>query len=184
MTEHPDPNTFDLDAWLAGGIRPQSSVRVYGRADVMADLQRIEREVAIIEEAGEAAVGDTDLAALNAEYDALAAVLSESAIDIRVQNLDAATIAATVADVVGEADAKKSDRILTEAEQTEITLRQVQAAIVEPPMTLEQVRQLHSVIGDVQMLQVVRAWTTTGRRIAVKPPFSRKSSTRGDGDTA
>lgn len=179
----PDPADFDLDAWLAGAVRPQSSVRVYGRADVLADLQRIDREIDVIKDAGEAAVGDTELAALNAEYDRLAAILAGSAIDIRVQNLDSDTIAATVAAVIGADEAAKEGRELSEDEQREITLHQVQAAIVEPAMNLEQVRKLHKAIGDIQMLQIVRAWTSTGRRIAVRPPFSRKSSTPGDGRT-
>lgn len=83
-------DSFDLDAWLDGAKRTERAVTVYARADLLADIDRLEAE-----KATEAAIPDEDRAMndghgsrLQSQIDALLIQLDKSKLELRVTFLD------------------------------------------------------------------------------------------------
>ena len=88
MTEStPD---FDLDAWLDGAKRTERAVTVYARADLLADIDRLEVEkrtlAAIPEE--DRSLSDGDGSGLQDQIDVLNVQLDKSKMELRVTFLD------------------------------------------------------------------------------------------------
>lgn len=80
---------FDLDAWLDGAKRTERSVTVYGRADLLADIDDLELErgtVAAIPEA-DRAMGDSSGSHLQSQIDALIIQMDKSKMVLRVRSL-------------------------------------------------------------------------------------------------
>ena len=88
MTETPE--TFDLDAWLSGASRPQRSVRIYQRGDMLAELDELGREIELAEAADDAerSLTDASPAALRQKYAELSEQFAASCLDVRVQGHD------------------------------------------------------------------------------------------------
>lgn len=79
-----DVTGFDLDAWIDDAKPPQRSMTVYRRADLMSELDEIERQIRIAE-GGESSAADAGLKGLKAEWDKLATKISDSAQTITVR---------------------------------------------------------------------------------------------------
>lgn len=82
-------DSFDLDAWLDGASRTERSVIVYGRADLLADIDDLEREqgnIALIPE-GDRAMSGNDGNDLQSKIDALIVQMDASKMVIRVRSL-------------------------------------------------------------------------------------------------
>lgn len=182
------PESFDLDAWLDDAQRPQRSVKVYGRADLIAQMDELERRIKVEEEAGERAVGDRTIPDLKDEWETLAAQFTASGLDVTVQGLNAADVKAVEDDVLEldglppkAKDKRRADP--TPDEQARIGQALLAKAIVSPPMTVEQVATLTDRIGEAQVMRLVTAWRLAGaQEFKVKAPFSQGSSTPGAGD--
>lgn len=185
MDENDNPETFNLDAWLEDAVRPQRSIRIYQRADVMADLDQLRQRIDLAErEAGdERSVGDTTLDALESEWAAKAAEFADSALDIRLQALNSKDIR-SVEDEVFAGLPPKAKKDPSDEKSEELNLSLLARAIVDPPMSVAQVKKLTDRIGEPQVLKLIAAWRLAGvQDFDVSAPFSRASSTRGDGRT-
>lgn len=188
MTDN--PTTFDLDEWLADAHRPQRAVRVHGRADLIARLDELDRMIKVEQKVTERAVGDQTLASLEREWEQVAEQFHASALEITVQALNSTDIKAVEDEVLAldglppKAKAKRREDA-TADEQDRVGEALLAKAIVDPPMSVEQVRKLKDRIGEPQLLRLVQAWRMAGTKdFEVSAPFSRASSTQGDGDSA
>lgn len=145
MTETPE--TFDLDAWLSGLSRPQRSVRIFQRGDLLAELQELGREIELAEAAGDAerSLNDASPAVLRQKYADLSEQFAASGRDFRFQGHD-----------VDERKAIMGDRI--EADRSEIGRDLLFDALVSPQMTRDQFNVLLKGIGPAQIDDLVGAY--------------------------
>lgn len=181
------PEAFDLDAWIAGSKRPRRSVRVYGRADLLADIEDLDRKIGIeqeLEAEGEqSAGGNPVLVDLAAQRDGLVEAFIASRLDITVQALTAEEInrigeeVKTALALKGRDDAKTPrQRDFIAAGGSANSLALLEAAIIAPAATFSQVAAMSDRIGDGQLAKVVLAWqqATYGEQ-EVSAPFSPAS---------
>jgi hypothetical protein len=166
------PEDFDLDAWLSDAKRPERSVTVYKRADLLADLDDLERRIEELQRIPEEDQSLTDSpSALEAEYLAKAQEFHASGLLIRVKGLTSDEIAAVDAESKAAGD-----------NQAESGRRRVAAALVSPKLTFDQLGKLEKAIGSVQMGMIANAHNlATLKAPEVTVPFSRKSSGQESG---
>jgi hypothetical protein len=166
------PEDFDFDAWLSDAKRPERSVTVYKRADLLGDLDVLERrieEAKSVPEEDQSLVDSTDV--LEQEYTKLAQQFHDSGITIRVKGL--------TQDEIDAISKKAKDDKRTDAE---IGRLQIEAALVSPKLTFDQLGNLSKAIGDAQMSKIVSAYQlATLQQPEVTVPFSRRSSGQGNG---
>ena len=84
------PKDFDVDAWLDGLSRPQRSVRVYQRGDIMAQLDDLAAQIEHAESVddGERGLVDASPASLRAQYAQLAEEMKAASLLVTVQGHD------------------------------------------------------------------------------------------------
>ena len=166
------PEDFDFDAWLSDAKRPERTVTVYKRADLLGDLDALERKLEELDNIPEEdqALGESP-DSVQAQYLALLEQFHASGLTIRVQGLtqdEVNTIGAA-----GKA-AKETDE--------QIGRRMLEKSIVSPALTFDQLGKLSKAIGDAQVQQIVNAYQlATMQAPEVTAPFSRRSSGRGSG---
>lgn len=89
MTEISNEHDFDFEGWLSAARRPERSVVVYGRADLLADIDQLEAElravVTIPDE--DRAMGDASGSDIEKQIDALYEQMGASKMVIRVKGL-------------------------------------------------------------------------------------------------
>ena len=143
------PETFDLDAWLSGASRPQRSVRIYQRGDMLAELDELGREIELAEAAGDAerSLTDASPAALRQRYAELSEKFAASSMTVRVQS---ATIEEEL-EIIGDRDRRTNGPA--------INRDLVYAALIEPKMTREQFDRFVDSIGAYQWGKVVNTYT-------------------------
>jgi hypothetical protein len=163
---------FDLDAWLSDAKRPERSVTVYKRADLLADLDELERRIEDLQRIPEEDQSLSDNpAALEAEYLAKAQEFHASGLLISVKGL-----------TKDELDALAAESKAANESAADAGRRVVAAALVSPKLTFEQLGKLEKAIGSVQMGMISTASNlATMKAPEVTVPFSRKSSGPGSG---
>jgi len=163
-----NPETFDLDAWLADAERPEHAVTVYQKAGLIADLDvlaaKIENADGDDEVDGPSMGGGTGK--LRAEYEALAKQFHDSALTVRVQSLTK--------------DEQKA--ILEENKDLDATALGfvvLSRALVHPVASPDQLRKLNKVIGDAQFNRILQAfYQACGEMPVVSADFLPRSSGR------
>lgn len=143
------PKTFDMDAWLAGLSRPQRSVRIYQRGDLMARLDVLAAQIERADAQGdmERTLGDGSTAtSLRAEYAEVAAEMEAAALTVTVQGHDA--------------DEKKE--LLAGGEASSLRARGrvlLHDALVSPEMSWEQFERFMGGIGPAQEDRIADAYS-------------------------
>jgi hypothetical protein len=172
-----DPKTFDVDEWLTGAKLPEHSVVVYGRADLVAQADELERRIADAERDEEAAIGEYSVgeqresARLREEYEALADEFAKSARTFRVR-----AVKPSERDIL---DAKEERGEIRKGERG---LHEIAVALVEPRMTVDQIRKMRETIGDAQVAKIMNALVrATGEQPEVSPAFLPRRSGRDAG---
>lgn len=134
-------NSEDLDSWIAGAQRQRRSVLIYQRPDLVAELDEINQEMATLKAAGQ------DVADLEEKWSVIAQQFADSALRIVVKGQTVEEIAALKATsaALGEDDEEASARVL-------------EAAIMSPKFTREQIIELRKVLGDAQVEHILAAW--------------------------
>lgn len=167
---------FDFDNWLSDAERAQRSVVVYKRADVLAELDELERKLVeldqiVDDEESLSTPVEAQRVPLESRYLELMQVFHDSGLRIVVQGLTQDELKT----IQAEAKAEK----LTE-EQT--GRRILEKAIISPKINYDQLGRLSQALGDAQIGRLVTAYqqATLGQP-TVTAPFSRKSSGRDDG---
>ncbi len=161
------PADFDFDAWLSDAKRPERSVIVYKRGDLLADLDDLERRIAELVSIPEEDQSLSDSPApLEKEYEALAQQFHDSGLLIRVKGLTSDEMNAI--NTAGK-DAKETPE--------QIGRHLIEAALVSPKLNFDQLGKLSDAIGSIQMQQIVQTYQlATLKAPEVTVPFSRKSS--------
>ena len=162
-----DP-TFDVDAWLEAAAPPQRSVRVYGRGDLVAQLQDAARALTDATDATDQRLGGDPRAA---ERDALRAELEASARTIHVRAILFAERNALVEQFTTPATASTPE--------TWDSLGYEEAAValcaVQPALTRAQVSQLHTRLGEAQWALLTNAINEASAE-PIDVPLSRLGS--------
>ena len=165
------PETFDLDAWLAGASRPQRSVRIYQRGDMLAELDELGREIELAEAVGDAerSLTDASPAALRQKYAELSEKFAASCLDVRVQGHDV--------DETREIMGDRHDKSQVSAVEKDL----VHDALVYPKMTREQFGKFLSAIGPAQWERLKVTYSAACHEIAQpSADFLPQSSTADD----
>lgn len=126
-----DPETFDLDAWIDGVVRPETTVNLYANDhEYAAEAARIEALIPVAEKTKpeDRGLDDPSPESLAAELADLRAAREETALKVRIRQL-------RKAEMVDLIRAGGSDNV-------ETTLTIVAAATIEPAFTAAQLRRL------------------------------------------
>ena len=142
------PKDFDVDAWLDGLSRPQRSVRVYQRGDIMARLDDLAAQIeqAEMADAGERSMADTSPESLRVQYAELADEMKAASLLVTVQGHDRDEKAAALKD-------------LKEPSAVDVARALIFDALVSPQMSREQFDRFMSGIGPAQQDRVAEAYT-------------------------
>lgn len=187
-----------FDTWLETGTVAQRSVNIYGRPDLFAkyeDLERRREIAAAVEEDGEKSVGDSTLSDLEAEISALYAQWQDSKTTWYIRALNPEEIDA-VKDECGfpeelpkDADAAAQKAFEREAEKANTSANQIMVSralvkiennageVVRESITPEQVGALRSKLGEQQVLRLVAAaMVASTQEVSIPVPLSRGNS--------
>lgn len=149
----------ELDEWIAGVRRQRRSVLIYQRPDLVADLDEINQEMSLAKAAGQ------PVAELEERWGQVAQEFADSGLRIVVEGQTVEEINAikATASAAGEDDEEASARIL-------------EAAIVEPPFSRDQILQLRKTAGDAQVEQILAAWKSASFDV---PPLAPEPDSHG-----
>lgn len=163
-----NPETFDLDAWLADAERTERSVTVYQKASLIADLDVLAERIANADEEEDAdgpSMGG-GVGRLRAEYAKLAKQFHDSALTVRVQS-------------VSRDEQQEIEKANPDATPAELGRHIISAALVHPKASPAQVGKLNKAIGDVQFGRILETYYAANREApVVSADFLPKSSGR------
>ena len=174
----PTVEDFDPAAWLSGATGTQRSVTIYGRGDLIAEVDELDRQARLARDAPDTdrALGDSTPESLEERRDALYAEFEASAVNVRVQGRSEAWLLAI------QKRLKKAG-IAADDKTGEWTLHYLAEAIVTPKgIDVAWLRQFRE-MSESQYNRLVQAFIAAcGAPPAVTLPFSRSGSqarTRG-----
>lgn len=168
-----DPEEFDLAGWVKGIKRPERSVTIYQRPDIIAELDDLERKIKIARITAndeEAPVGARrSLRSMEADYQRLAEEFANSALTLRLRFLS---------DDDKRAIAKKAKA----GDVSDLGYRIWAATIVSPKMTTAQAKALLGGLDEKQFATVdARFKSLYEDEPSVSADFLPKSSGQGNG---
>lgn len=176
MTEQqPEQGIFDIDAWLDEAAPPQRSVTVYGRADLVAQLEDLiaDRDKAaraastprpaahgpIDNRLGGDLIAETEddetLRALDDEIAEMRRRIADSALTLHVRAVLNAERDALLEEHTSKA--KVNGREVEEFDRDGYEHAVFAAVLVDPVLTKEQAARLHRTIGEAQWASIARA---------------------------
>lgn len=168
------PEDFDIEAWMVDAQRPKRSVQLFKRADLLAEIDSLERRIDTERSAREIEpelTAGSELLDLEREYEKTLEKIHASAITVTVQGLVVDEIEAIDKEVKAEYEGKPF-----EASQ-EKGRRMIVAALVSPKMTIAQVRVLEKKVGSAQIARIAVAVNEATNQLPhVSADFLRKSS--------
>lgn len=171
----PVDDDADFDAWLSGAKLHEESVTVYGRADLVADLQELEEQ---LQAANQHAILDDRLAgsstpqAIAARIAKVQEEMRASARTFRFRSLPKHVTKA----FYDEAPKVKDDDGDKVADQDWVAEHWVAAACTSHALTAAKVEQLRERIGDGQFVALWEAAFTATNSKRVSVPFSVAAS--------
>lgn len=174
MSELGLPDDFDVEAWMVDAQRPKRSVQLFKHANLIADLddleRRIETERAARQMEPELAAG-SELAVLEKKYEAILEKVHASAITVTVQGLTVDEIEV----ISKQAKAEATAGVFDESQHRGRLM--IVEALVSPKMTISQVQALEKRIGSAQIARVAVAVNEATNQLPhVSADFLRKSS--------
>jgi hypothetical protein len=168
------PDDFDIEAWMSDAQRPRRSVQLFKRADLMAELDDLERRIETERSARDMDPGlseGSELVTLERQYESTLEKIHASGITVTVQGLVVDEIEVIEKEIAAEYEGKHF-----EASQ-EKGRRMIVAALVSPKLTLPQIRALEKKIGSAQIARVAVAVNEATNQLPhVSADFLRKSS--------
>jgi hypothetical protein len=166
MTETPiTPEEFDVEAWLTDAKMPEESAEVYKRADVIAELQVVKRQIETQREAAtieKTAHGDTVLRNLEARYKDLVETFCASKLTIYVR-----AISPDEQRESREATEKRTEGMEPKLQNMEfgydllarsiVAVRPAEGERTDVNWSVKQVKAMEKSIGAAQMSEVLNA---------------------------
>jgi len=174
----PTVEDFDPAAWLSGATGTQRSVTIYGRADLIAEVDELDRQARVARAIpdGDRALGDPTPETVEEQRDALYAQFEASALTVRIE---------------GKSDARrdgidkrlKGQGIKLDKNGDEQTLHYIADAVVSPQGLDAAFWRAFREKSEAQYREVVKTYVTaSGAPPRVTLPFSPGGSqarTRG-----
>jgi hypothetical protein len=157
---------FNLDDWITGARLPEKSVTVYGRADLVADIHELERDLETVRAARDERLPGPGQPpqAIAAEIEAKRTQMEASALTFRFRALlSTEAIAAE----------EKAQRKLTDDEVGYIHLSK---QCIHPEVTSAQWAQIRAKIGEGQFQAILEAAGSASYDRRVSVPFSLAAS--------
>lgn len=187
-----------FDQWLNTGTVAQRSVEIYGRPDLFAEFESLERQLSVakeIEESGDKVLGDTGVETIEKKMEDLYTEWQKSKTTWFIRALTSSEIE-QIRDDCGfpdepedEADkeAQKAYERDTERANTQANHEMVSRALVKvqnpagetvkESITPGEVEQMHARLGDTQILRLVAAaMVAMTQEVSIPVPLSRKNS--------
>lgn len=181
------PETFDLDAWIDQGTRPQRTVKVYRDWSLMGELVKLDEQIEAAAQEVDPSPGDVGEEELREQYQEIVGQLAESALEITVRALTDQEVA-DVAAGIPYVQQTRTDR--DGVEKTQWVPDHVAAgdaiaaeAIVSPRMTRDQVRRMREQLGDGPTLVLYRTVTdlrSAGKELPSVPSLPGRSDDSQD----
>lgn len=190
---HPDAydaaieDDFDLESWIAGVQPTTKAVLLYGRADLIADMDEVERKLRIARESekghADAPMGAPDeVEQLQGELEDLLDALQRSGVMFRVQGRSDAW-RQEIHDRI-EKEAKRSRLYTRDQIDEEIALAQLAGAVTAPAgITIDHLKKLQNV-SEAQVKMLLVAFQMACVAPPVSAPKSQLPSGRTGGRTA
>lgn len=192
-----DENSW-FDSWLETGTVAQRSVEIYGRPDLFAQFEDLERKLAIakeVEKAGEKTVGDTGVDTIIEQLESLYAKWQASKTTWFIRALTSAEIEEIREDChfpeEPDKDAtedqvnayrKANNKADTDANQRMVSRALVKVEnpdgkVVKEAISPAEVAAMRSKLGDNQVLRLVAAaMVAMTQEVSIPVPLSRKNS--------
>lgn len=187
-----------FDSWLNTGTVAQRSVEVYGRPDLFAEFESLDRQLSVareVEESGDKVLGASGAETIEQKMEDLYAEWQKSKTTWFIRALTAAEIdkikddCGFPADLADDADEKAqktyqkaADKANTKAnhEMVARSLVKVQnpaGETVKESIKPAEVAQLQARLGDTQILRLVAAaMVAMTQEVSIPVPLSRKNS--------
>lgn len=187
-----------FDSWLSTGTVAQRSVEVYGRPDLFAEFEALERQLSVakeVEESGDKMLGDTGVETIEAKLEDLYAEWQKSKTTWFIRALTAAEIdkikddCGFPADLADDADDKAQKAFQKAAEKANtkanhemvarslVKVQNPAGETVKEAIKPAEVAQLQARLGDTQILRLVAAaMVAMTQEVSIPVPLSRKNS--------
>ena len=183
--DKPEVSGFDLTAWLGEASRPERSVTLFAANALQADIDRLERERAEVEERAqeEGAAGswgdhgmdiDARIDALNEQIGAARKKLAASGQEFRVRSLDTDDLDRINREhpFPKDGDDDEKNRVMNDR-----YLAQMSEAVVFPrKLTPEELVELRKACGDAEFMKLFAATMDCMSENAASTPFWRGNS--------
>lgn len=172
--------TFDVDAWLDEAAPPTRAVKIYGRGDLVAQLQQMRDEQADEHDGAPAVIDDrlggsaSPVPGPSAKLDALLAELEDSARTFTMRGLLDTERLSLQDEVREQASVKAWSDELNQA----LEPRVVAHAAVDPELTVQQAERLRERIGQAQWDALVTTVVQASQE-TIDVPLSRLGSGTG-----
>lgn len=159
-----EPTEFSFAEWIAGAHKPTRSSTVHQRGDLIAELDRLQEKIEIAEmtPAEERSVEDLSADTLRAQYAEIAQQFHDSGLLVKTSG----HTKDEQLDISEALDEKLKEQYPEEDESPEalkargrsdrtLTYWLLADAVQEPKLTVEQLQQLHSIVGEAQFERIV-----------------------------
>lgn len=160
---------MDFKAWLSGARPPARTVQVYGRADLLADLDALDIELRAARESAQAGtLAGSPTRDVERRIQQARDELRASALSIRLRAL--------TTDEMTQCEAAAAKAPDGETDSDDYLHRMVAASAIDPRLTVEDAAALHAAIGDGQFLALNDAIIQMAHMRQVRIPFSSTAS--------
>lgn len=170
-TPAPDPDTFDIEAWISGATRPETVIMLSSKGHEYGQFKALEVQLLSAQKAGEDAPADDRLVSVASaeprriaeQMEALAKVIDKGRRPFRLRGLSASDLKAV------RAESKDLDE-----DDTNALL--LSKACIDPVLTPAQWGALREAIGEGQFVQAVHEANKVSFGDATDAPFSLAAS--------
>jgi len=153
-----DPDVFDLDSWIDGAKLPEKSVTVYGRADLVARWEELDRQLSAMDDNDDERLGGNTPATIAAEMTKVRADLDKSALTFTFR-------------AILEDERKKAEKDAA-GDDDKIAYNVLSVQAVKPRVSPEQWPKIRAKIGEGQFFALLEASTAAAYERKVSVPFS------------
>lgn len=159
-----EPTEFNFADWIAGAHKPTRSSTVHQRGDLIAELDRLQEQIEIAEmvPAEERSISDVSAETLRAQYAEIAQQFHDSGLLVKTsghtkdEQLDISeALDQHLKEKYPESDESAEALKARGRSGSTLTYWLLADAIQEPEFTVEQLQQMHRIVGEAQFRRIV-----------------------------